>query len=484
VIAGAAYQIVQTGALAAEDQHQVAGQVELAVIGGAAFIEPANPEVVALQLFESADEVDHAGDAQVLGRASAGLDRGRGERGGAALGDEDPVDAGAIGHAQQRTKILRILDAVERENQARGAGSCNFGPRGVRREEVFEGQQLLRADERDDALVRVGTGHLRELLAGLEGDPNTGLAALSEQSFEARIAALARGQHAVKAAFPGAQSFFDRMQAVENVHKISVVGRRGLALPQRFLNAVELDNMAAPEPMSPTRKKTFTARLEPDGTALKWVIARVPFDIEKAWPERRRLRVRGEIVSQKSKTRGFPFRTSLFPARDGKGHVVLVNKKMQRAVGARQGDTVRMVLEPDFEERPAVMPKELERALRSDRQLRKWFDGLTEYMRRTFCAMVSENRSAAAQARMAERIAERLLLAMEGEKETPPILRAAFTRQPLAEAGWKAMTATQRRNALLAIFYYESPEARERRAAKVVDEALKRARVRREDPGD
>jgi uncharacterized protein YdeI (YjbR/CyaY-like superfamily) len=221
--------------------------------------------------------------------------------------------------------------------------------------------------------------------------------------------------------------------------------------------------------MPQAMKKSFTAHLEPDGTALKWVIARVPFDIEKAWPERRRLRVRGEI-------NGFPFRTSLFPARNGKGHVVLVNKKMQKAAGARQGDTVRIVLEPDFEERQALVPKELERALKADRQLRKWFDGLTEYMRRTFCALVSETKSAESRQRMAERIAERLLLAMESEQETPPILKAAFARQPLAEAGWKAMTATQRRGALLAIFYYESAEARERRAAKVVEEALKRAR--------
>jgi uncharacterized protein YdeI (YjbR/CyaY-like superfamily) len=228
--------------------------------------------------------------------------------------------------------------------------------------------------------------------------------------------------------------------------------------------------------MSTSTRKKFTARLEPDGTALKWVIARVPFDIEKAWPQRRRLRVRGEISSLDSRTGAFAFRTSLFPARAGNGHVVLVNKKMQKAAGARQGDRVRMVLEPDLEERKAAMPKELDRALKADRQLRKWFDGLTEYMRRTFCAMVSEIENPESRERMAARIAERLLQAMEGEQETPPILKAAFARQPLAQAGWKAMTATQRRGALLAIFYYESAQARERRAAKVVEDALKRGK--------
>jgi uncharacterized protein YdeI (YjbR/CyaY-like superfamily) len=218
--------------------------------------------------------------------------------------------------------------------------------------------------------------------------------------------------------------------------------------------------------MSKSAAKSFTARLEPDGTALKWVIARVPFDIDKAWPERKRLRVRGEI-------NGFAFRTSLFPVPGQKAHRVLVNKKMQKGAGARPGDSVRITLEPDFEERKAVMPKELEAALKADRQLRKWFDGLSEYLRRTFCAMVNGTKNPETRQRQAQRIAERLLLAMEGELETPPILKVAFARQPLAAAGWNAMTPTQRRGHLLGIFYYEGVEARQRRTAKAVEDALK-----------
>jgi len=72
-------------------------------------------------------------------------------------------------------------------------------------------------------------------------------------------------------------------------------------------------------------------------------------------------------------------------------------------------------------------------------------------------------------------MAERLFLAMEGEKEPPPILRAAFQRQPRALEGWNKLTPTQRRNHLLGIFYYETVEARERRAAKAVDEAMRAA---------
>ena len=31
-------------------------------------------------------------------------------------------------------------------------------------------------------------------------------------------------------------------------------------------------------------RKSFSAVLEPDGTALKWTIAQLPFDVAKAWP--------------------------------------------------------------------------------------------------------------------------------------------------------------------------------------------------------
>jgi uncharacterized protein YdeI (YjbR/CyaY-like superfamily) len=223
--------------------------------------------------------------------------------------------------------------------------------------------------------------------------------------------------------------------------------------------------------MAAPTAKSFSARLEPDRTPLRWVIVRLPFDIDKAWPERKRLRVRGQI-------NGFAFRTSLFPAPGGRGHVLLVNKTMQQGAGARQGDAVRIRLEPDFEERKAVVPPELEKALKCDRQLRRWFDGLSESMRRMVGASVLAVKSPESRKRKAEAIAEWLLSAMEGERQTPPILRAAFARQPLAEAGWKAMTPAQRRSHLMGIFYYQGADARQRRAEKAVAQALEAAKKR------
>jgi uncharacterized protein YdeI (YjbR/CyaY-like superfamily) len=221
--------------------------------------------------------------------------------------------------------------------------------------------------------------------------------------------------------------------------------------------------------MSPSTSKSFTAVLEPLRTELRWVIARIPFDVAKAWPVRRRLRVRGEIE-------GFVFRTSLFPFSSGEGHFLLVNKKMQTGAKAAVGSKVRIRLEPDLEERAVVIPPELTRALKGDRRLPKWFDGLSDSARGQAGAWVNEAKSAEARQKRAERMAEWLLSTLEGEIEPPPVLLAAFLRQPMARAGWEAMTAVQRRGHLLGIFHYQTVESSERRAGKAVEEALRVAK--------
>ena len=214
--------------------------------------------------------------------------------------------------------------------------------------------------------------------------------------------------------------------------------------------------------------KTFTAVLEPLRNGLGWVIARIPFDVQSAWPVRNRLRIRGEIE-------GFGFRTSLLAESRGGGHFLLVNKKMQVGAKTRVGEKVRIKLEPDLEERPAVIPAELEKELKGDRKLRKWFDAMSLSMRREIGKWVDEAKGAATRQKRAEKMAERLMQAMEGEEVPPPVLRVAFQRQPRALDGWNALTPAQRRNHLLGIFYYETVEARERRAAKAVEEALRAA---------
>jgi hypothetical protein len=138
MIAGAANQIMKPRALAAQHDDKIASEVEPVVVGCAAFVETNDPEILALEFFESAHQINHARDAQMLGRTRAGLHGNGAQRGGAALSEDDAVDARAIGHAQQRAQVLRIFYAIESQNEARCGGV--FDGRG---EEIFEGKEFL-----------------------------------------------------------------------------------------------------------------------------------------------------------------------------------------------------------------------------------------------------------------------------------------------------------------------------------------------------
>ena len=215
--------------------------------------------------------------------------------------------------------------------------------------------------------------------------------------------------------------------------------------------------------------QSFEAVLEEGDRALGWTIARVPFDPAKVWPERVRLRVKGTI-------NGFAFRTSLFPE-EGKQatYYLLVNRAAQAAAKSKLGHVAKFSLEPDLDPRPAELPDELDTLLDEADGLRDWYDALTEYTRREIGKWIVGVKSDEARIRRAQQMAERLLATMEAEAELPPAMAKAFAKRPKAREGWAKMTDAQRRNGLMAVFYYQTPEAREKRIAKLCDEAEKRA---------
>src|SRR5262245_1297478 len=220
--------------------------------------------------------------------------------------------------------------------------------------------------------------------------------------------------------------------------------------------------------------RLFSAPLERLRSGLGWVIVRIPFDVSAAWGKRGRLPVKGEI-------NGFPFRTSLFPTRQGT-HFLLVNKRMQKGAHAIIGTTAAVRLEPDTEERRVEIPAELKRVLASEPGLMRWFDKLNYSIKKWLTEQIGNVQSVEARRRRADRVAEQLLSTMEAERELPPAMRQAFARNPRALDGWRRMSPVRRRGQLLAIFYYRTPESRARRLAKAIEEAEaaaeKRARGR------
>jgi hypothetical protein len=219
--------------------------------------------------------------------------------------------------------------------------------------------------------------------------------------------------------------------------------------------------------MAQNAAKRFRAVLEPLQGGLGWVVAWLPFDVESAWKNKMvRLRVKVEVG-------GEVFRTSLFPGAERGGHFVLVNKKMQKAAGAGLGAMVEFIIAPDLEERKPTVPPELAKLLKTEKKLARWYEGLSEPIRWEIAKWIDGVKSVEARQRRAEQIAERLMLTMEGERELPPVLEVAFRRVPAARKGWELMTKVQRRSNLMAVFYYQSPEAREKRVKKVVEDCVR-----------
>jgi len=149
---------------------------------------------------------------------------------------------------------------------------------------------------------------------------------------------------------------------------------------------------------------------------------------------------------------------------------------MQAAAGVSLGSVAIFCLEPDADEREVAIPAELKAALSDVPSLRRWYDRLPYSIRKYVTDLVLGPKSPEARVRRAEMMAETLLSMQEGERELPPILEAAFVRSPLGRKGWELMTPTQRRGHLWGIFYYRSPEARQRRTDKAVEDAIRIAR--------
>ena len=218
-------------------------------------------------------------------------------------------------------------------------------------------------------------------------------------------------------------------------------------------------------------QKTFRGQLESGlisqdhSEGRYWTAIRIPFDPAEAWPVRQGLRVRGAI-------NGFPFRTTLFGSRAA-GHLLLVNRTMQKAARVAPGSMADIVIEPDLEDRSTTPPPELAKLLKQDRSVKKWYEQLNYSMRKYIADAIAKPKSLEARERQAELWVERMMLAMDGEDEPPPILQAAFRRQPQARIGWDAMTPIQRRTHLLAIFLNQSPQARAKRAEKAVSDAIR-----------
>ncbi len=217
VVARLAHQLVQPCALAAEHQRAGGSEVELVIVGGPALIEADHPDAGLFDLFERPGHVHDAGHGHMLGGPGGRLGSHGAQGSGPAFGADDAVDACAIGRADQRTKVLGVLHAIEREQQRLVAAE-------LRLEEVLEVQQLLGAHHGHNTLVGGCFRELGEVVPRFHAKPDASFAAQGRQLVELGVCAVAGQAYMIKGARSGANSLFHRMQSIQNIHPLQCIG--------------------------------------------------------------------------------------------------------------------------------------------------------------------------------------------------------------------------------------------------------------------
>ena len=107
----------------------------------------------------------------------------------------------------------------------------------------------------------------------------------------------------------------------------------------------------------------------------------VPFDVEAAFGSKRP-RVKALIE-------GVPYR-GLLVRMGGPNHMLIILKGIREQIGKTFGDEVKVIVEPDTEERVIEIPKDLMTELKKDKVAKAFFDQLSYTHQKEYVRWVEE----------------------------------------------------------------------------------------------
>ena len=150
------------------------------------------------------------------------------------------------------------------------------------------------------------------------------------------------------------------------------------------------------------QKRTFKAVIQNAGGGGAFV--EVPFDVEKTFGSKKP-RVKALIE-------GVLYRGTL--VRMGtESHLLLILKSIREQVGRTFGDEVKVSVELDVEERVAVVPLELKRAFKSDKEAKSAFEKLSYTHKKEYVTWIEEAKREETRAR---RVEQTLKILKDGKK--------------------------------------------------------------------
>ena len=110
--------------------------------------------------------------------------------------------------------------------------------------------------------------------------------------------------------------------------------------------------------------------------------------------------------------------------------------------------------------RPMPIHPALACELAKSKRLLKFFNSLPDSTREQIDNSIRNVKKEETRQRRAQQAAEYLTETMEAELDPPPLIRAAFARNPKARQGWELMPQSLRRQYLISIFRSRFPETR------------------------
>ena len=147
-----------------------------------------------------------------------------------------------------------------------------------------------------------------------------------------------------------------------------------------------------------TKKQTFTGMIQNAGGGGAFV--EVPFDVEAAFGSKK--------PKVKALIEGVPYRGTL--VRMGtECHLLLILKSIREQIGKTFGDEIKVSVEVDVDERVAVVPAELKRAFRSDKEAKAAFEKLSYTHQKEYVTWINEAKKEETRARRASKTLEMLM---------------------------------------------------------------------------
>lgn len=128
--------------------------------------------------------------------------------------------------------------------------------------------------------------------------------------------------------------------------------------------------------------KNFTTLVERFSGVGTWTYATIPFDCEKEFGSKSRIRVKGQINQQ-------DIEATLMPHGNGK-HFIILTKEIRDKTKITIGDTIKINLELDSSNKTIEAPKDLLVALKKEKRALDYYDKLAPSHKGEYAKWITE----------------------------------------------------------------------------------------------